>query len=340
MVRVYNLSTFNPSQALLGKTCLTTQSAHSNRCPVELGVLSDLPEAVALLNDSWNEESSSGLVYTSDYLSWLISPPASLPVLAPAFFVARHPVAFVIGVPRTFCIGSSKLHLLMMSFFTVVRGHKGQGLGKRIWSECLRQAARAGYDGAFHYCPAGNPSNSITAAAASTAGFESQLVFTVRYLNALLSAGSSFVHAARGEAGAFAAAARALPPGLAISRLWHPDEIRWMFNRPHGVTQTGSSALTGYSMGAAGSARRAFVVEDVLWGTLDDAGKDAALAALLAQAAGFASIATVGELEYFDISPFRRAGFRNSRRALNAYLTLWSGRKPELPVRALYADVI
>jgi hypothetical protein len=82
------------------------------------------------------------------------------------------------------------------------------------------------------------------------------------------------------------------------------------------------------------------IIEDVLWGTLEQPERLALVRQMLDQAiAAGAQMATVPSLGYADMEPFSAARFRRSPRVLQAYLTVFKGDPPPEAVSAMYLDV-
>jgi GNAT superfamily N-acetyltransferase len=311
---------------------------------LERGSVEDVALAARLIGLSWSENRESSLDYTSDFLHSLYSFPNDEPPLAPAFYDRNGLVAFVMGFPRTVQLYGRVVRLLLMTFFTVAPNWKGQGLGRAIWAECLRQAKSAGYEGALHYCVDGTSSNTITAAGACLAGFEARRIFTIRHMMRLLR------HEAEHGMGfgspdpdLFLGAAASLRSNVPLKRVWNAQEVKWLCERPRSLVLTNSAggALSGYAIDVSDAAHTpCLYVEDVLWDGISSEGRVELLRQFLADASASASMAVVPMLEYADLSPFEAVGFRRSPRVLHAYLTLWSGpvQAPEFP--GMYADVL
>src|SRR6185369_5286549 len=130
----------------------------------------DLGEAALVMRRSWAENTDQPLLYESEFLESFLRHPGRLSSIAPALYSEEKLAAFVCGACRTVTLEGKRLNLLLMTFFTVAPDFKGQGLGKRIWTECVNMARAAGYDGVLHYCVVGNKSNEVTQAATNDAG--------------------------------------------------------------------------------------------------------------------------------------------------------------------------
>jgi hypothetical protein len=82
------------------------------------------------------------------------------------------------------------------------------------------------------------------------------------------------------------------------------------------------------------------IIEDVLWGTLEQQERLVLVRKLLDQAAAAgAQMAIVPSLGYADMEPFSAARFRRTPRVLQAYLTVFKGDPPPEAVSSMYLDV-
>jgi hypothetical protein len=244
-----------------------------------------------------------------------------------------------------------ELHLLLMTFFTVAPERKGQGLGVRVWAECVRQAAAAGYHGTVHYCVDGNKSNAVTVAGARAAGQEAQRVFSVPYQMRFLRPAPPPDPVRWQECAELLIHSSAGPAGRAdLVRLWSPPEARWQCRERLGaVCQSLESggrrgALTGYVLCISDTARTpCLFIEDILWDDLGAPDRVRLLELFLAQAASEgAQLAAVPLLGYAEMEPFQALRFRRSTRLLHCYLTLWNvpARQPVAEFAGLYLDLL
>jgi hypothetical protein len=145
---------------------------------------------------------------------------------------------------------------------------------------------------------------------------------------------------------AFVAAAQGMPDEVALARRWTDEEARWHFSRPGSFAATVASgsesgAIAGHCAPVLdGSGLRSVSIEDVLWQTLPSQERHGLLSQFIAAAASRgADVIGVPVLGYADLSEFRAAGFRKTRRLLHAYLTRWTA-DPVAPFDAMYLDVI
>lgn len=310
---------------------------------MRLQTLQDWPQAAALIAESWKENHEQALDYTPDFIESLAGYPASLPVIAPAFFDGDQLAAFVMGFPRNFEVEGLTRKLLLMTLFTVGPRYKGQGLGRRIWAECLRQACDAGYEGALYYCVEGNISNKVTAAGVQLAGFEALHILTIPYLMRMLRRPLDAPADSIGpDSEMFLKCAAAVPP-LPLRRCWTESEFTWQLQRPGAIAVSDgkTGVLCGYTLNSSDAQRTSvFFVEDVLW--LQDAedGRTRLLALLLQQASRVSSLAVVPVLGYAALKTFVAAGFRKSPRVLNAYLVNFPIFQCSSPITAIYAEIL
>jgi hypothetical protein len=131
-----------------------------------------------------------------------------------------------------------------------------------------------------------------------------------------------------------------------LARIWSEKEAEWQCRRHGGVVArhgsgTRQAVLTGYVMEIANSQRtKCLIIEDVLWGTLEQQERLVLVRKLLDQAAAAgAQMAIVPSLGYADMEPFSAARFRRTPRVLQAYLTVFKGDPPPEAVSAMYLDV-
>jgi GNAT superfamily N-acetyltransferase len=307
-----------------------------------------LQEAEALIASSWSENKDQTLQYNAEFLSSCYEYPGTDERLSPTLFRDGRLIAFVSAFPRHVRFQGENLRLALLTIFTVSPEHKGMGLGKAIWRECLSRVRQAGYDGALHYCVDGNKSNHVTVAAAKSMGLESARVFTVNYLIAALPKLESQNSAEpTGEfLQSFVSMAEAVGDRVPFSRVWSTDEVEWHCAKRYGSVRAmyrhggKTGLLNGYTVGIASqSGTSSLFVEDVFWGDLEGEQRTALLNSFLGAACSSAQVAVVPLWGYFDPAPFAKARFRLSTRKLHAYLTLWDDRPTPACMDSLYIDV-
>jgi GNAT superfamily N-acetyltransferase len=300
--------------------------------------------AAEVIRLSWKENGTNVLDYTPEFIQSLLEYPGDGPVLAPAYYDDGKMVAFVMGFPRAVRFNGEVRRLLLMTLFTVAPGYKGKGIGKAIWAECLKEARKAGYDGALHFCVDGEPSNSITLRAAYSAGFEARRVFTVGFMMRPLQSGAEHLHEyTPASEEVFLNAASSLHAEVPVQRIWSAAEAHWQLHRPGAVCATNpkGGVLTGYVVRGSDAARSSyFFIEDILWDRLSSKDRTEMVTEITHRAAETASIAVLPILKYTDLSPFAAAGFRRVPRLVHTYLTLWTGALDGAELPGLYIDVL
>jgi hypothetical protein len=295
-----------------------------------------LPEAADLIASSWKENKDQPLDYNASFLSSCYEYPHTSPELSPAIRRGHGLSAFVSGFPRRVRLDGEELRLVVATFFTVAVEAKGQGLGKKVWAECLRRACEAGFDGAIHYCVDGYKSNLVTMAAAREAGFDCRRVFSVKYLIRTLK--PELGDPAPPDDGhlspLFLECVRAVQDRLRFARLWSREEAEWECRGRYGALAESLERggrwgmITGYRLHIADQRHTPVVfIENLLWDCLQDPERRELLDRFLRKAARSAEIAVVPLWGYTDPAPFQAARFRQSTRMMHAYLTFWNGRQ-------------
>jgi hypothetical protein len=221
-----------------------------------------------------------------------------------------------------------------------------------LWSELVKRAQSAGYDGMVNYCVEGEAMNGMILGCCRMLRLPTERVFSIHYLMKFLQPKLATSRAddsgnPQDLAEEFRRAAGFIRGGVPLKRVWTEDEARWQLHRHDGVVAYHRSGdktgmLTGYLMPAANPQRtKCLLVEDVLWGTLENGERLALVEKLLHRGAqAGAQIAFLPSLGYADIAPFRAAHFRSSPRTLHCYLTIFNGEPlPEL-VSSMYLDVV
>jgi GNAT superfamily N-acetyltransferase len=315
---------------------------------ISSGPVRDWESAVDLIQQSWRPGLEATVEYTPGFLSRLSECPSDQPVLAPAFYDDGVLFAFVIGFPRRVRLEGQVRKLLLMSFFTVAPAYRGQGYGRSIWVECLRQAKCVGYDGVIHYCVEGNPSNQITTAAAESAGFAARRVFTVKFLMGMLRpATDEPAEPSPAEVlvdtCCFLKASEGLNADVPLVRQWSEAEANWHLTSPGRLcySDPAGGVVSGIVQRSADSAHTPCLsIEDVLWDRLTAEARRMLLDRLMRRASRIASVAVVPMLGYADLSPFLAAGFRRSPRLIHAYLTLWDTSADFRDFSGMYLDIL
>lgn len=309
----------------------------------------DFPEVAALIQESWRENGKQGLLYTPEFLASCLSYPGSNSFLAPTLYHGDKPCAFVAGFPRNVQFKGRKLRLILCTLLSVSTEYKKSGYGVILWTELVKRARAAGFDGMLNYCVDGEPMNDMILGCCRMLKLPTARVFSVRYLMRLLQprpAGSHIPHP-HDSTGTFLEALALLGDEIPLKRLWSEDEARWLLHRSGGFVahhRVGDreGLLTGYLMRAANSQRtKCLLIEDVLWGTLREDERPTLVERMLAQSASAgAQMAILPCLGYAADQPFRVARFRTSPRTLHCYLTVFDGDPAPEPLPSIYMDVV
>jgi hypothetical protein len=309
----------------------------------------DYEELAAVMRDSWADGPGAPYLYTADLLAeWLRYPGAPL---AQAIYMDEGLVAFAAGLPRQVEIGGAIRRILISTFLTVASAQKAAGYGMVVWSELMRRAAAAGYDGVVNYCTDGAAMHRMIETGCRLLDLPVMRVKSFSYLV------DTLAPAPRGGGGAGERLpARRLVDGAAADakrgraddraqlwRSWSDAEAEWQLSRTGAVAVSdGEAVLTGSVVTVADAARsRCLVVDDVLWASAREEARLRLVADLLAQAtADGASYVVLPVMGYADVRPFVAAGLRPSPHTMHAYLTLWSDPATVHTVERYYLDVI
>ncbi|MBX9601798.1 MAG: GNAT family N-acetyltransferase [Bryobacteraceae bacterium] len=303
----------------------------------------DFAGLARLAEASWAENNDQSLRYVEPFLRNLFEYPGATFDLSPAIYENGEAVAFVGGFPRTVRVGPRELRLTANTLLTVSPAHKGKGYGAVVWTEFVKRARSAGYQGTLSFCVDGGPMNGIIAACAQRARVPLHRIWTAQYhARFLRPARAALSPPPEIRVEAFLHAAQALPVEVEIARSWTEAEARWQCRRFGGIcVEQDGAVLTGYVMPVIDTPpAQSLIVEDILWNRLDPARRTGLLQSLLDRgAAAGASVAVAPDLQYADWQPFRALGFRPSRRSLHVYLTVWDGDPGPEQARSLYLDL-
>ena len=309
----------------------------------------DFTNIAALIQESWKENAQQGLLYTSEFLASCLAYPGANNFLAPTLYQGQTPRAFIAGFPRTIRYNGHTLRVILSTLLSVSSEYKKTGYGIILWSELVKRAQSAGYDGMVNYCIEGEPMNGMILGCCRMLKLPTQRIFSVHYLMRLLQRKSTlpFVDDSKDQLSEeFLRAAALAGDGLPLTRIWSDEEVRWQLKRPGGLIALHSSGLkkglmTGYLMQASNAEeKKCLLIEDILWGTLENADRLALVQQMLNRCAqAGAQIALLPCLGYADIAPFRAARFRSSPRILHCYLTTFTGNPQPEPLSSMYLDV-
>jgi hypothetical protein len=310
----------------------------------------DSSQVAALIQASWEENGKQGLLYTPEFIASCLDYPGSSYSLAPTLYQAEKPCAFVAGLPRTIQYRGGELRVILCTLLSVSNEYKKSGYGVVLWSDLVKRAKSAGYDGMVNYCVEGEPMNAMILGCCRMMKLPTERIFSVHYFMRLLQPKSSTPRKNDSEDNLvekFRRAADLIGKDSPLTRVWTEKEVRWQLHRHDGLVAYHRSGdkeglLTAYLMHAANARRtKCLLIEDVLWGTLADGERLTLVEQLLDRGiqAG-AQLAFLPCLNYADIAPFRAARFRSSPRTLHCYLTIFNGQPAPEPVPSMYLDVI
>ena len=303
-----------------------------------------------LIQSSWMENGQHFLLYTPDFVASCFEYPEARFSFAPTLYHGSKPLAFIAGFPRRLRFKGRELRVILGTFLAVSNEHKKKGYGLVLWSELVKRVQSAGFDGMVNYCVQGEPMNDMILGCCHMLKLPTERIFSVRYQTRLLQSKSVSPPEWKLESetvGAFLQAAASIEEHAPLARIWSEKEAEWQCRR-HGaivarhVSGSRQGVLTGYVMEIANAQRtKCLLIEDVLWGTLEQQERPALVRQLLDQAiAAGAQMAIVPCLGYADLEPFRAARFRQSSRVLDAYLTVFKGDPTLEAVPSMYLDVL
>jgi hypothetical protein len=308
----------------------------------------DFESLAAIVKDSWRENKYQSLLYDESFLRSAFAYPGASFDLAPTIYIDGYPAAFVAGFPRIVRLRGRKQRLACITFWTTSARFKGKGYGSRVWMEILQRLRNRGYDGAINFCVDGAATNAIVVSCGVRVGAEVYQVFSTRYLARLLRpAPVSKAVTSRGVVDLFLRLAARVPVEIPLVRVWSIEEAEWQCLRRAGVLcavhneGSRSGVATGYVVEVIDEApTKALMVEDLLWGDLEAQERLALVQQLLALgAAAGAQIAVAPLMGYAETDTLREMGFRQSRRLMHVYLTMWGGVSAPGSLSSLYLDV-
>jgi hypothetical protein len=306
-------------------------------------------EAIStMMQSSWAASVTPPFLYTGEFLTACFEYPGADLALAPTIYDGASPIAFVAGFPRRLRIEGESCTVVLVALLTAAFEHRSRGLGIVVWSELVRRARAAGFDGMVNYCVEGEAMNRMIGGACRRLGVPVERPYSVQYLSKILPPAAGAAQDAAGDAlvDAFVGAAAPVTQQAVLARDWNRAEATWQCTRPgavsavHAAGET-SGVVNGYVMEIANARRsKCLVTDDVLWDGLADADRQTLVDDFVTRgAAAGAQIAVVPRQGYADLAPFEAAGFRASRRTVHAYLTLWTGLETPRSVPSFYLDV-
>jgi hypothetical protein len=305
-----------------------------------------LPEFFSLVRSVFGATREGSLDYTPKFLTSCIDYPGTSLSLSPAWFADGVMVSCLASLPRRVRLYGRDLNLALLTLNAVSRDFRAFGLGIDMGVDAVRRARASGFDGAIFYCVDGAAANRTGVAAMKAAGVPCGHVFTIDYMAGLprsVQSNDDIRDVVDPEL--LVKASEGLLHAVPLVRVWDREEAAWQIGRSGGLgvsLESGRAAglIAGYVVNDTRGTPCA-QIDDVLWGELDDADRQRLVLALLDRAASKgARIILLPLLNYTDIEPFRRAGFRRFARRVNAYLTLWNGSGTPDRVDSMYLDVM
>ena len=307
----------------------------------------DFGNIAAMMEAAWAASATPPFLYTADYLASCFAYPGAALSLAPTIYDDDTPVAFVAGFPRRIRLMDRERTIVLVSLLTAAAEHRNKGYGIVIWTELVRRAREAGFEGMVNYCVEGEAMNKMIVGACARLRLPVERIFSIGYLTRLLrSATSADAETSVVPVDAFLAAAAPVAATASLARLWTRAEAEWQCTRTGAAVVTqraddGEGVLSGYVMPIANPQRtKCLIVDDVLWGGLAEDDQQALVGRIVSLgAAARAQIAVVPQQGYADTEAFTSAGFRPSARIVHTYLTIWSDGVPPKRVPSCYLDV-
>ena len=308
----------------------------------------DFEKVASLIQNAWADNRQS-LFYTSEFLASCFDYPGAKFSLAPTLYEDYKPVGFAAGFPRCLRLEGRELRLVCSSFLSVAPQYKKAGYGIVLWTELVRRARDAAFDGMIEFCVEGEAMNDIVVGACLKAKIPVERINSVHYLSRLIfprSAGPVCQANSDDIVDAFLELSSSIAGRVPLARIWTWAEAEWQCRSRNGAIavcyKSGSrkGILTGYMITVANAVRaKCLMIEDILWHDLEPGERQVLLRRLLdAAAAAGAKMATVPILGYVDVEPFHATKFRPSSRILHTYLSVWNGASPPR-IQSMYVDV-
>jgi GNAT superfamily N-acetyltransferase len=310
----------------------------------------DYQSLASLLQRSWEENNQQALSYSAEFLESFLTAPGAVPSLAPSLYEADRLIGFASGFVRHVQYRRWPLRLVTNSFLSVLPEYKKSGFGVLLWSELVNRARAGGFDGTVNFCIDGEPMNRMIEGCCRRLNLPVQRIFSIRYMACLLKPSDSETAPGLSPAvsvGDFLSLAAPLLSSQQLARRWSMEEAEWQCLRRSGGLIAHSSygsrhgLLTGYIMSILDRHNtKCLLVEDVLWEELEPEERLQLLHRFLDEAVSQgARMASVPNLGYADLQPFKRTRFFPTRRVLHCYLTLFNSNLPIETLPSLYLDV-
>lgn len=310
----------------------------------------DFDQVASLIQLSWAENVKRPLLYTTEFLSSFFAYPGADFSLSPALYEGSKPVAFIAGFPRRARFQGREVRILVSAFLSVAREHKRKGYGIVLWSELVKRAQAAGFDGLMSYCVEGEPMDDMILGSFRRLGVPAERVFSIPYLTRLIwpkEPGSGEETLPDEIVDAFQKLATLVLNQTPLARIWSRPEAAWQCVQRQGALVALLSRgrrrgiLTGYIMQIADSRQtKCLLMEDLFWGNLEREERTSLVRDMISKAASAgAQMVTVPVLGYCNMEPLHLDGFRPSTRTLHAYLSIWTGQPTLGALPSMYLDV-
>ena len=308
----------------------------------------DFAALAGIMEASWSLNNEPALLFTEDFLRSAFEYPGSSFALAPAQYTDDGIVGFCAALPRNVRMGGRDIRLAVTTFLTTSRRLRGTGDGVALWGETVERARAAGYEGVINFCVEGDNMQRMMPWVGEFFRLNTREICRVEYLSRFLRpvAEKQTAPATDAEIEMFLDLANTSLPSLSLARIWRLEEAVWQCRSRAGAIAVSlenegrRGLLTGYVVTVVGNPPvPVALIDDIFWGSLEDAERARLLQSFLAAAAskGARSV-SCPNLGYSSMAPFTAAAFRPSKRVLHTWLTLWNGLEPE-PVSSLYIDV-
>lgn len=311
----------------------------------------DFQALADVIQRSWADNSQQGLRYSPVFLESFLTAPGSSTSLAPAFYQDDVLIGFASGFPRQIEYLGHSLKLITSSFLSILPEYKKFGFGIVLWSELVKRARANGFDGMLNFCVNGEPMNQMVEGSCRRLDLPVNRIFSVRYMSSLLKpdafAAGPLDVSPIDPVEDFLTLANALAASQPLARKWSAEEAEWQCLRRTGAVFAHLShgsrrgVLTGYIMPILDPEHtKCLLVEDILWHELHLEERIQLLHQFLSRAVSSgARMASVPDLGYSDLSPFKKLRFFPARRVLNCYLTLFNGNLSLEKLPSMYIDV-
>ncbi|MBE3043747.1 GNAT family N-acetyltransferase [Candidatus Bathyarchaeota archaeon] len=310
----------------------------------------DFDQVALLIQLTWAENAKRSLFYTSEFLSSFFAYPGADFSFSPTLYEDSKPIAFIAGFPRRVRFQGRELRILVSAFLSVASEHKRKGYGIVLWSELVKRAQAAGFDGLMSYCVEGEPMDGMILSSFRRLGVPAERVFSIPYISRLIwpkESGSGEEKSADEIVDAFQELATPVLNQTPLARIWSRPEAVWQCVQRQGALVALLSRgwrrgiLTGYIMQIADPRHtKCLLIEDLFWGNLDREERTFLVRDIMSKAAAVGvQMVTVPVMSYCDMEPLNLAGFRPSMRTLHAYLSIWTGQSALGALPSMYLDV-